>query len=159
MRFSRQGYWRGLLFPSPGDLPNPGIEPRSPVLMADYLPTEPQGKGKLKALQTAEKRREAKGKGEKERVGKEFACSAGDPGSIPGLGRSPGEGNGQPTPVSLPGKSHGQRSLVGCSPCGRKESGTTERLTLTYLQGTRSCVLQQRPGTAKLTQTKQNTLS
>ena len=34
------------------------------------------------------------------------------------------------TPVSLPGKSHGQRSLEGCSPWGRKESGTTERLTL-----------------------------
>ena len=33
-----------------------------------------------------------------------------------------------PTPVLLPGKSHGQRSLVGCSPWGRKESGTTERL-------------------------------
>ena len=33
-----------------------------------------------------------------------------------------------PTPVLLPGKSHGQRSLVGCSPCGRKESDTTERL-------------------------------
>ena len=48
------------------------------------------------ALQIVEKRREAKGKGEKERVGKEFACSAGDPGSIPGLGRSPGEGNGNP---------------------------------------------------------------
>ena len=39
----------------------------------------------------------------------------------------------QPTPVSLPGKSHGQRSLVGCSPWGRKESGTYEQLTLTYL--------------------------
>ena len=37
----------------------------------------------------------------------------------------------QPTPVSLPGKSHGQRSLVGCSPWGRKESGTTERRTPT----------------------------
>ena len=36
----------------------------------------------------------------------------------------------QPTPVSLPEKSHGQRSLVGCSPWGRKESGTTEWLTL-----------------------------
>ena len=35
-----------------------------------------------------------------------------------------------PTPVSLPGKSHGQRSLVGCSPWGHKELGTTERLTL-----------------------------
>ena len=39
----------------------------------------------------------------------------------------------QPTPVFLPGKSHGQRSLEGCSPWGRKESGTTERLILTYL--------------------------
>ena len=39
----------------------------------------------------------------------------------------------QPTPVSLPGKSHGQRSLVGCSPWGHKELGTTERLTLSYL--------------------------
>ena len=39
----------------------------------------------------------------------------------------------QPTPVSLPGKSHGQRCLVGCSPWGRKESGTNEQLTLTYL--------------------------
>ena len=39
----------------------------------------------------------------------------------------------QPTPVSLHGKSHGQRSLVSCSPWGRKESGTTNRLTLTYL--------------------------
>ena len=38
------------------------------------------------------------------------------------------EGNGTPTPVLLPGKSHGQRSLVGCSPGGCKESGTTERL-------------------------------
>ena len=33
-------------FPSPGDLPNPGIEPRSPALQADYLPAEPQGKPK-----------------------------------------------------------------------------------------------------------------
>ena len=63
---------------------------------------------------------------------KESACNTGDPGSIPGLGRSPGEGNGKPTPVSLPGKSHGHRSLVGYSPWGRKESGTTEQLTLTY---------------------------
>ena len=44
MRFSRQGYWSGLPFPSPGDLPNPGIEPRSPVLQADSLLSELQGK-------------------------------------------------------------------------------------------------------------------
>ena len=42
--FSRQEYWSGLPFPSPGDLPNPGIEPGSPVLQADALPSEPQGK-------------------------------------------------------------------------------------------------------------------
>ena len=42
--FSRQEYWSGLPFPSPGDLPNPGIEPGSPVLQADTLPSEPPGK-------------------------------------------------------------------------------------------------------------------
>ena len=42
MEFSRPDYWSG--FPSPGDLPNPGIELRSPVLQADSLPSEPQGK-------------------------------------------------------------------------------------------------------------------
>ena len=44
MGFSRQEYWSGLPFPSPGDLPDSGIEPRSPALEADALPTEPQGK-------------------------------------------------------------------------------------------------------------------
>ena len=44
MEFSRQGYWSGLPFPSPGDLPNPGIKPRSPALQADALPSEPLGK-------------------------------------------------------------------------------------------------------------------
>ena len=42
--FSRQEYWSGLPFPSPGDLPNPGIEPRSPTLQADTLTSEPPGK-------------------------------------------------------------------------------------------------------------------
>ena len=40
MGFSRQEYWSGLPFPSPGDLPYPGIEPKSPALQADNLPTE-----------------------------------------------------------------------------------------------------------------------
>ena len=61
--------------------------------------------------------------------GKASAYNAGDLGSIPGLGRSPGEGNGNPlTLVFLLGKSHGRRSLIGCSPWGRKESDTTEQL-------------------------------
>ena len=44
MGFSRQEYWSGLPFPSPGDLPNPGIEPRSPTLQADALTSAPPGK-------------------------------------------------------------------------------------------------------------------
>ena len=44
MGFSRQEYWSGLPFPTPGDLPDPGIELRSPTLQADSLPTEPPEK-------------------------------------------------------------------------------------------------------------------
>ena len=44
MEFFRQEYWSGLPFPSPGCLPDPGIEPRSPALQADSLLTEPPGK-------------------------------------------------------------------------------------------------------------------
>ena len=44
MGFSRQEYWSGLPFPSPGDLPDPGIEPGSPALQADVLTSEPPGK-------------------------------------------------------------------------------------------------------------------
>ena len=44
MEFSRQEYWSGLPRPPPGDLPNPGIKPRSPTLQADSLPAEPQEK-------------------------------------------------------------------------------------------------------------------
>ena len=43
MGFSRQEYWSALPFPSPEDLPDPGIEPRSPALQADALPSEPIG--------------------------------------------------------------------------------------------------------------------
>ena len=44
MGFSRQEYWSGLPFPSPGDLPDPRIKPRSPALQADALTSEPPGK-------------------------------------------------------------------------------------------------------------------
>ena len=43
MEFSRQDYWSGLPFPSPGNLPNRGIKLRSPALQADSLPSEPLG--------------------------------------------------------------------------------------------------------------------
>ena len=48
--FSRQEYRSGLPFPSPGDLPDPGIEPGSPALWADSLPSEPPGKSLIKLL-------------------------------------------------------------------------------------------------------------
>ena len=47
MEFSRQEYWSGQLFPSPGDLPDPEIKPWSPVLPADSLPSEPPKKSNL----------------------------------------------------------------------------------------------------------------
>ena len=68
MRLSRQEYWSGLPFPSPGDLPNLGIEPGSPAL--HYFPGGSDSKVS--------------------------AYNAGGLGLIPELGRSPGEGNGRP---------------------------------------------------------------
>ena len=50
MGFSRQEYWSGLPFPSPGDLPDPGIEARSPALQADSLPSELTGKTQVTSL-------------------------------------------------------------------------------------------------------------
>ena len=73
MEFSRPEYWSGLPFPSPGDIPNPGIKTRSPALQADSLPAE------LSVYQG---------------VGKESTCNARDLGLIPGLGRPAGEGIG-----------------------------------------------------------------
>ena len=54
MGFPRQDYWKGQPFPFPGDLPNPGIKPRSPTLQADSLPAEPgkpTGLGSVSILQ------------------------------------------------------------------------------------------------------------
>ena len=48
MEFSRQEYWNGLPFPSPGDLPDSGIEPKYPALQADALLSEPPGKSMYK---------------------------------------------------------------------------------------------------------------
>ena len=58
--------------------------------------------------------------------GKASVCSAEDPGFNPWDGKIPWKRKWQPTPVPLPGKSHGRRSLVGYSPWGLKESDTTE---------------------------------
>ena len=62
-------------------------------------------------------------------VVKQSACNAERPGFDPWVGKIPWRREWQPTPVFLPGKSHGQRSLVGYRPWGHKESDTTEQLT------------------------------
>ena len=61
--------------------------------------------------------------------GKASACNAENPGSIPGSGRSPGGGHDNPLQYSYLENPHGQRSLVGYSPWGCKESDMTERLS------------------------------
>ena len=79
-------------------------------------------------------------------VGKESSCNAGDKGSILGSGRSPGilamPRKWQPNPVFLPGKFHGQRSLVGYCPWGRKELSncTCKRLASAPNNKTVSCL-------------------
>ena len=60
--------------------------------------------------------------------GKELAYNVGDLGSIPGMGRSPGGGHGNPLQYSCLENPHGQRSLVGYGPWGHKESDLTEWL-------------------------------
>ena len=61
MEFSRQEYWSGLPFPSPGDLPNPGIEPGSPALEADALTSEPPGKPNIYLYKSLNKKQESFG--------------------------------------------------------------------------------------------------
>ena len=68
--------------------------------------------------------------------GKESPCYEGDLGSILGLGRSPGEGHGNPLQYSCLESPRGQRNLAGCSPWGRKELNMTEQLsTAQYAHG------------------------
>ena len=112
MGFSRQGYWSELPFPSPGELPNPGIEPRSPTLEADALPAEPRGKTffakvfsvkvfGLNSVSPCQATRELRIL--MSLVLKNPPANAGDitdPGSTPGPGRSPEEGNGNPLQCS-----------------------------------------------------------
>ena len=66
--------------------------------------------------------------------GKEPTYNVGDPGWIPGLGRSPGGGHGSLLQYSLLESPHGQKSLASYSPWDRKESDTTERLAQTHLE-------------------------
>ena len=114
MEFSRQEYWSGLPFPSPRDLPEPGIEPGSPVLQADSLPAEPPGSSASPAC----------------KCGRYKTCRF-----DPWVRKTPWRRKWQPTPVFFPGESFGQRSLVGYTPWGRKESDITEHTTHKLVSG------------------------
>ena len=116
---SRQEHWSGLPFPPPGDLPDPGIKLTSPRLQGDSLPRSHLGslsadKAQMQRLACASSRliftqrhvilaftrklsfRKIDFPGGSDGKASPSAYNEGDPGSVPGLGRSPGEGNGNP---------------------------------------------------------------
>ena len=178
MGFLRQEYLSGLPLPSPGDLPNPGIEPTSvasPALTDIFFTTSatweaitkyqvPQAEWLLQYkfifLQFWRLEVQGQGVGNVGFILRPFSLTCRQ-WSFPDVStwsslcvcsdlflqghqsywvrpvlttmgwEDPRRRKWQPTPVSLPGKSHGQRSLVGRSPWHHKELGTTERLTLT----------------------------
>ena len=103
-----------LPFPSPGNLPNPRIEPRSPALRVDSLLSEPK-LYKIRGFPGSTS-------------GKESACQCRRHkrfGFDPWVGKIPWRRAWEPTPVFLPGESHGQGSLAGYSPWGCKELAMT----------------------------------
>ena len=117
MGFSRQEYWSGLPFSSPGDLPDPRIEPISPGLVGGFFTTEPSGKSQRdrekSQIQKASKALVYLVNHQVDSLDlflswaslvaqmvKASAYNAGDLGSIPGSGRFLGEGNGSPLQYS-----------------------------------------------------------
>ena len=129
----------GTAFPSPRDLPNPGVEPRSPALQADSLPAEPQGKPIItdNLCYLSEKAMAP----HSSTIAWKIPWIE-EPGRLQSMGSLRVGHNSvtslsfftfmhwrrkwQPTPVFLPGESQGRRSLVGCCLWGRTESDTTE---------------------------------
>ena len=87
--FSRQEYWSGFLFPSPGDFPDPGIEPRFPALQTDFSPTELREKPRTKRVLSRRAEQENGNWGfPGGPVVKNPPCNATDTSSILVLGRS-----------------------------------------------------------------------
>ena len=130
MGLSKQEYWSALPFPSPGDFSQPRDWTHVSCIGRHSLPLVPPGKpiGGLHhnlLINSPTERLDFPGGSNS----KESACNVGDLGSIPGWERSPGEGNEHLLQYSCLEIPHGQRSLAGCSPRGRKESDTTKYST------------------------------
>ena len=142
MGLSRQEYWSGLSFPSPEDLSNPGIEPRSPALQADSLPAEPQGKplcfkGKWFLCNVLSKYILKLWYSINHGLlwwlsGKETTWQSRRCEFDLWVGKIPWRRAWLPTPVFLPGEFHGQRSLTANSTWGSKELDMTERLSTAH---------------------------
>ena len=125
--FSWQEYWIRLSFPSPGDFPDRGIKPASPALQVDSLPLSHLCLvwGSLNQAWLPWWFR-----------WNSVSLQCRRPRFDPWVGKIPWRRKWQPTAVPLPGKSHGQSSLVGYSPRGRKESDTTSLSLFTLIEPT-----------------------
>ena len=143
MDFFRQEYWSGLPFSSPGVLPDPRIEPASPAFAGRFFtepPGFPQGSPHIQertgffgtVLCSLQDQFPGRGVfmssmcyGAGFPGGSEVKASACNAGDLDSVGRIPWRRKWQPTPVFLPEKSHGRRSLVGYSSRGLNESDMT----------------------------------
>ena len=131
MGLSRQEYWNGLPFPSPWDLPDPGIESGSPVLQVDSLPPESPGKSLIKGTRTCQSSTLAWKIPWMEELGRLQSMGSLRVGHnwVTSLSLFPfmhWRRKWQPTPVFLPGESLGWQGLVGFCLWGCTESDTTE---------------------------------
>ena len=133
-RFSRQEYWSGLPFPSSGDFLTQGSKPYACISCIGrwifHHSTTWEAVFKCYTLLCRFETSSHKLGFPDGSAVQNLPANAGDardPGLIPGLGRSPGEGNGNPPLDSC--LENGQRSLAACSPWDHRESDTTERLS------------------------------
>ena len=132
MEFSRQEYSSGLQFLPPGDLPDLGIKMTSPILAGRFFTSVPPGSDTVLKL----KKSKCASSLNKDSVnqskpipwwlsGKESTCQCRRRGLNSWIGKIPWRRKWQPPLIFLPGKFHGQRSLAGCSPWGRRELDAT----------------------------------
>ena len=140
MKSSRQEYWSGLPFPSPGDLPDPGIKPWSPASQADSLPFELQGSPQSERSWFPWRL-----------SGKETVCQCRRYGFYPWVRKIFWRRKWQPTPVFLPGEFHGQGAWQA-TVHGVSQAGILEWVAISFSRGSSRC-RDQTPGLLHCRQT------